>query len=312
MSIVISLFPSLFYKFFPAYLYIVGGYTLKRWFYISQIPIAKILFYVLLPLVIFRAALFSDIKDFLILSSVSFFASLFIAFFAQFFRKFFASLMPKGVLECIFSYFNIAWFGIPMVIPFYGEQGMTIMSAFFVGGIIFGNTIGFFLILNGQRRENPFIALLKLPTFHCIAIAFLLHLFDFREILIHSQFLKLAFDMLLVVTYILGIGFLGMGIASVTYDDIKKHKKELIAILSLRFLVSSIIIGIIGLMGLIFGFLEAIEFKVLLFIPLLPVAANILVLTSAAKIKDNFVTLVLFSSTLLSCVLFIALIALWK
>ena len=65
-------------------------------------------------------------------------------------------------------------------------------------------------------------------------------------------------------------------------------------------------------MGLIFGFLEAIEFKVLLFIPLLPVAANILVLTSAAKIKDNFVTLVLFSSTLLSCVLFIALIALWK
>ncbi len=291
-------------KLFPAYAYIIGGYVSKKCLGLSQAFVAKALFYFLVPLVVFKGALFSSIGPFLFLVALSFGVSLLMVFAAGIFTNWFSSTLSKGALQCIFGYFNIGWFGIPIVQAIYGEQGAAIMTALYIGGMIFGNTVGFLLISSNESDKSvPIYKLLKVPSLYLAVVAFFAHAIGIREYLMNNQLLNMLLNAAASMTSVLGMGLVGMSIANISVKMIEWRK--LGALLGMRLAVATIIVGALAATLSTLGYLQDMELQVFLLIPLLPIAANILVFASAVHNENEFIGLALLASTLLSCLLLI-------
>ncbi|MFC5474058.1 AEC family transporter [Paraherbaspirillum soli] len=298
----------LFSKLLPAYLYVAGGYASRRWLRLSQDLVAKTLFYGCVPIVVFKGALFSEIAPFLLLVALAFGVSSLMAIGASAFTGWFKDTVSKGTLRCAFGYFNIGWFGIPIVQAIYGNSGANVMTALYVGGMLFGNTVGFLLIASEQPGKSSALSkLFKVPAIYMAAGAFLLHWLGLRAPLMNNHALVLALDVATLMTSVLGMGLVGMSVANVAIKTIDWRKLGLL--LGVRVLLAAAIVGSLAFTLNWLGYLQPMELKVFLLMPLLPIAANILVFTSSLRTENEFIGVGLLASTVLSCALLFAWLA---
>lgn len=304
--------PMLIGKLAPAYIYVLAGYLCKRLTALKERVIANCLFYVFIPVTVFRGALSSDAGHFLTLTSLALVTSCILAGLGYCFRHQFAERISSGMLSCLFSYLNIGWFGIPIVQAVYGAEGAAIMTAFYVGGMLFGNTIGYSLATaDDTGLVKGLYQLIKMPSIYAVMLALGLRLFvpgSSQFILEHfSSALKLG----TLLTSLCGMGLVGMSIA---HTHFRKVPWRLLGrLLALRFVC--ILILSCGLQSLLLplGLMTLMDAKIYLLFAALPIAANLLVFSAKgdkARTEYELVGIALFSSTVLSFVLLLAAIAL--
>lgn len=300
----------LLHKFLPVLLYISMGYVGKRWLSLSQAKVGLFLFYVFVPLVVFKGALLSDTGSFVLLIALSFTVSLVTGYFARFFSAWFSDELSEGVLKCTFSYFNIGWFGIPIVFALFGDAGSIIMTGLYVGGMLFGNTIGFLWVTHNPEQIQPaWLKLSKIPALYAMLLGFALHFSPLFDTLAAMSVLRHVLDLSTLATSVLGMGLVGMSVAHVTYNQV--NWRALWTLLVLRIIIALMVVGLFAGVGYYGGWLSPMMVNIVMLMPILPIAANILVFTSRINQENEFVGLVLLLSTLLSCVLMCAAIPLF-
>lgn len=294
--------PTLLSKFLPVFCYIGLGFIGKRWLSLSQAKVGLFLFYVFVPLVVFKGALLSDTGAFLVLIALSFSVSLTTGLLARWTLGMFKDELSEGVLKCTFSYFNIGWFGIPIVYALFGDDGAVIMTGLYVGGMLFGNTIGYLWVTQNPANQQPtWKKLSRIPALYAMLLGFSLHFSPYFEKLSISPILRGLLDFSTLATSVLGMGLVGMSVAHVAYHSVAWRK--LGSLLLLRIVFAFLVVGIIAGAAFSLGLLTPLAFKIMWLMPLLPIAANILVFTSRINQENEFVGLVLLFSTILSCVL---------
>lgn len=294
--------PTLLFKFFPVFCYIGLGFIGKRWLSLSQAKVGLLLFFVFVPLVVFKGALLSDTGAFISLIVLSFSVSLTTGLMARLTRKMFKDELSPGVLQCTFSYFNIGWFGIPIVYALFGDDGAVIMTGLYVGGMLFGNTVGYLWVTQNPQNQQPtWKKLSKIPALYAMLLGFALHFSPFYAQLAGAAVLRGVLDFSTLATSVLGMALVGMSVAHVVYHDVAWRK--LGSLLLLRIVFALVVVSMIASAAFSLGLLSPLAFKIMLLIPLLPIAANILVFTSRINQENEFVGLVLLFSTIVSCVL---------
>lgn len=182
----------------------------------------------------------------------------------------------KPIMKLCFSYYNIGWLGLPISIYFFGEIATPIMIAAYIGGMIYGSTICIYSLnlLSNSNEVSPFKKLFTSMPFLSFLIAILIK-FIFGTINIieaYSQF----YDIAKLCMSILGMGILGIWLEKSPLK--KEYWKEAIIFSINRLIIGFIILAILLSLMYFNNFLSVEDINYLMIIPLLPVAANIVVL----------------------------------
>ncbi|MFZ6726315.1 AEC family transporter [Undibacterium sp. MH2W] len=298
-------------KLVPAYVYVLAGYVVKRQTPLREKLIANCLFYVFIPITVLKGALSSDAGHFFILTGLALITSCSLAVAGYALRRQFADRLAPGMVSCLFSYLNIGWFGIPIVQAVYGAEGAAIMTAFYVGGMLFGNTIGYSLATaDGRSWWSGLSKLTKIPSIYAVVIAAGIRLCipgADQWLLKEGGFVLSAGTLM---TSICGMGLVGMSIAHTQLRHIpwamlgKLLASRFVCILLITMTLQSILVPL--------GIITSLDAKIYLLFAALPIAANLLVFSA----KDNkghaeyaLVGIALFASTVLSFVLLLAAIS---
>jgi malate permease and related proteins len=302
-------FLHLIAKLAPAYGYVIFGYVAKRFGGIPEQRVAKVLFFVLIPLVVFKGALFSSTDRFAILAVLSFLCSIGMAGIGHRMRSRFADVTPGGVLMCLFAYFNIGWFGIPVVYAIWGNAAALVMTALYVGGMLFGNTVGYALIASDAGGARGAVTKLsRVPALYAVVLALLLRQLGCAELLADSGVVSGLLDLATLFTSILGMALVGMSV--VTVDIQRVAWGRLAALLVTRILAAAVLVGSLSVILEALGVLSPLEAKILRLLPCLPIAANMLVFVAKDRGDVRLVGVALLTSTVLSCFLLVGLLAL--
>ncbi|KLN56641.1 AEC family transporter [Variovorax paradoxus] len=286
-------------KIAPALAYVGIGYVAKRYTALKQRSVANFLFYALIPLIVFKGAAFSDISKFAGIAAASFAFGCACAFAAYPLRTIFQGAVRPGMLMCLFSCFNIGWFGIPVVLATLGEEAARVMTALYVGGTLYGNTIGYVL---ASATAPKFLAVLRkllaIPALHGFLLAVALQSFPATLNGISSSSLASSvLGLAAFLTSLCGMGLVGMSIVGV------KAKADLSAVLKLlgfRIALTSVLAALVVVLSQALGVGTNLDRRIFLLLPCLPIAANLLVFVSKAEEESRFVGLALFASTLAS------------
>lgn len=293
-------------KFAPAFSYIGLGWVVKRGFNLSQSGVANLLFYVCVPLMVFKGALLSDSASFMTLVALSVVISAAMAAVGGWAAPLVSGIIDKGVVRCSFSYFNVGWFGMPLAYSLLGEAAGIAMTGLYVGGSLFGNTIGYLMVTSNdanEKRESIARKLLKVPTVHAMLAGFALHYSPLFSMLSTEPVLGGVFAVGTLMTSVLGMGLVGMSVANVSFRAVAW--RPLVSLLCARSVAAAVIVSLALWLMRRWVDLSAVQVTAVQWMLLLPIASNILVFTARAKQNTEFMGLALLFSTMLSCVMFV-------
>jgi malate permease and related proteins len=295
-------------KIFPAYGYVLGGYFIKKITSLQEKTVANFLFFVLIPLTVFKGALLSDIGRFFGLACLAFVTSVVMAMVSRFFRYRYSDYVSFGVLACLFSYFNIGWFGIPIVQAIFGDEGAAVMTALYVGGMFFGNTIGYSLatIKNRSIWESA-KKLAQVPALYAVSIAFFLRIVGWANFFTETSYFINVLIIGTMLTSVCGMALVGMSVAGVKLQEIPW--RAVFELLAARLLLSSIVISTFSLTLYARHLITLMEVKVYILLIALPIAANLLVFVTKDRQVSGFVGTVLLMSTVMSFPLILTLLS---
>lgn len=186
-----------------------------------------------------------------------------------------AYLVRRDVLDAlVFGYLNIGWLGLPIATSLFGATASSIMLAMYVGSLVFGNTVGG-IGLQKSKGSAVLVSFVLSPNIIAVAIGLIL-----RGVGAVSPLVQWGYPVYLPSKFMMSM--LGMGILGMWLVDarIRCHALYGASVVSgARILVGEALMVGVVLLSRAFS-VEAINAHayVLFMIPLLPPAANIIIL----------------------------------
>src|SRR5690606_12404895 len=160
MEVYIELYKSIF----PYLLFIPIGYWLNKKQWVPKAWITKPLIYGFMPVLVINHVLEAEAVKLAILPVLSFSLAAAMILPARWAYK----KMPKAdepfLLESSFSFFNVAFFGIPVVTALFGEEGVTTLICIYIGTALYGNTIGYYQVARSKySKKKALLKIFKIP-----------------------------------------------------------------------------------------------------------------------------------------------------
>jgi len=210
------------------------------------------------------------------------------------------------LLKSSFSYYNVAFFGIPIVTALFGAEGLTTLICVYLGTALYGNTVGFYQIAKSKySTRSAIVKLIKIPFLYIFLLALTLKFTGFET----PEPVVPWVDIFSVVVSAGGMMMVGMNIVKVDFTGI--DKSYFLKILSLRTVSALAIMGLlIGMEYLWIDGLDQQDRQMLLLIPLFPVAANVTVYASFLGSKEEASALMVLLTMGLSLIL-VPFAAMW-
>lgn len=202
----------LLYKLLPLYITVGLGWMAGRYLQASGSHIAGIMLYIVTPSVIFAGVMAAPLSPsvillpFLVFGFCSALALVHLAIAKWWLKDPVANLIPLSV-----GTGNTGYFGIPVALLLFGEQGLSIYIVCMLGTTLFENSVGFYLAARGRFGvRDCLLKVARLPAIYAFALAVTLNLsqIGMPEVLIP------LFDNLRGAYSILGMMIVGMGILS--------------------------------------------------------------------------------------------------
>lgn len=204
-----------------------------------------------------------------------------------------------GLEALIFSYLNIGWLGLPLAIAIFGDTASRIIIAAYIGSSIFGNIAS---VAAMQKQSNwQTMAGKTLTSPPVLALAFGLALRELPIDLANISALQLGYDLAKHLMSIVGMCILGIWLYSsrITTASFKASIPTTV----MRLFFGSIIVSIMVWIGALLEIDIIIQnIPVLFILPLLPPAANIVVLETYYRGTGQSASMIA-SGTLVSLVL---------
>jgi len=294
-----DVFFELYKSLFPYLLFIPLGYWVGKKKWVPKSWITAPLIYVLMPVLVINHVLEAEAVKLAVLPVISFLLAAAMILPAKAAYKYFSKDDNPYLLESSFSFFNVAFFGIPVVTALFGEEGVTTLICIYVGTALYGNTIGYYQVAKSKFSTRDAVSkIFKIPFLYVFLLALALKFFQVEV----PDVVTPVVDVFSVVVSAGGMMMVGMNIIKVNFKGLKV--KYFGKILSLRLISAIVIMGLlIGLESFLVAQLETEDIQMLALIPFFPVAANVTVYASFLHSKEEESALMVFLTVGLSLIL---------
>lgn len=295
----LSLFTTLVVKLIPLYLNVLMGYIAGKKLEANRDTIAKIMFYMINPLIIFNGVLHTHI-DMEILSLpvlTCLMASLICIIFYRFSRRIWSD-SSKNIMAFSAGSGNTGYFGITLAMLIFDTQAQGIYIMALLGITLYENSLGYYISAKGAYPPSQcFAKLLTLPTIYAFLFGLILNIFHVPVPDIYRDFI----GHIKGVYTVMGMMIIGLGLAGITRFtlDIKFVGMTFLA----KFLVWPLLtLLVITLESYYLGFYTAMIHKALILLSIVPLAVNTIVMASLMKGNPEKAATTVLLSTLFALV----------
>ena len=292
-------FKDLYISLLPYLCCIPIGYLISKREWIPKSWIHKPLLFVLLPILVIDHVLDAGFSNLVILAVISFLLAFLMIFPAMLVDKTVDNSGNINILKSGFSYFNVAFFGIPTVKSLFGDDAVTTLICIYVGTALYGNIIGYIQVAKSKfSTKQAIIEVLKVPFIYIIILALILKGFKVET----PEAVKPVVDVMGTVVSVMGMLIIGMNLTNIKFKSLNWGYYS--KVLGIR-AISAILITA-ALMGLEYWLVDGLEKEqrqVMALIPLFPIAANLAVFASFLKSQEKQAALLIVFSMVISMIL---------
>lgn len=292
-------FKDLYISLLPYLCCIPIGYLISKREWIPKSWIHKPLLFVLLPILVIDHVLDAGFSNLVILAIISFLLAFLMIFPAMLVDKTVDNSGNINILKSGFSYFNVAFFGIPTVKSLFGDDAVTTLICIYVGTALYGNIIGYIQVAKSKfSTKQAIIEVLKVPFIYIIILALILKGFKVET----PEAVKPVVDVMGTVVSVMGMLIIGMNLTNIKFKSLNWGYYS--KVLGIR-AISAILITA-ALMGLEYWLVDGLEKEqrqVMALIPLFPIAANLAVFASFLKSQEKQAALLIVFSMVISMIL---------
>lgn len=293
-----TVFMTLVGKILPLYFSILLGFFSTKFFDCSKDTIAKILLYILAPLIVFNATISVEMNSSILFLPFFFFVlSIIIAFTTlPLFYKIFKD-NSANVLSFSVATGNTGNLGIPVAILFLSADMVNVFIFTVLASILYQNSVGYYITAKSNFTiAQSLLKVIKLPVLHAFILGVILNLLGFKipDIFAdYTNYLKGSYA-------ILGMMLLGMGMENLKTSGGFDLKFIGIA-LFVKFIVWPVLVlFFIYLDSSFFHFLNKELYLVMFIFSIVPLAGNTVTIATILNVKPEKMSLAVFISTLIS------------
>lgn len=291
------IFFVLFLKILPLYGLILLSFILGKNLRINKEIIAKILIYVIIPLVVFTGVVNAKLSVGNVALPITFFiVATLISFFALWVARFFWHDSTKNLMAFASGTGNTGYFGIPVAVALFSNDMLSLAVLATLGIILFENSIGFYHISRGRYSVKQSLdKLIKLPSIWAFVLATVINVSG-----VHFGGSFINFTTIVKNIYVvLGMSMIGLSLAAV--KSYRLDVKFLALAYLNKFVVWPLIIFlIIALDKSVMHIFSADNYKIMILMSLVPLAANSVVYATELKAHPEKAAMAVFWSTIIA------------
>jgi predicted permease len=275
-----ALFSTFALKVLPLYLNILLGYIAGKLLKANRETIARIMLFIVNPLVIFNGVVHTHLDaSVLILPVFTFTIS---SCLCLWFYKISCRIWNDSTCNLVaFSAGsgNTGYFGIPLALLLFNNQAEGLYIMALLGVTFYENTLGYYIFVRHTHSAMECLyQLIKLPALYAFLAGLVVNVMDIPDLEVFSDFIGHVKG-----TYtVLGMMIIGMGLSSLTSFKID-FKFIGMTFLAKFVLWPLIIITLINVDIYFFGFFNEIIYNALMLISIVPLAANMVILATLQK-----------------------------
>ncbi|WP_419678276.1 AEC family transporter [Aliarcobacter lanthieri] len=293
-----SIFFTLLGKIIPLYISIILGFLSTYILKCDKETVAKILLYLLSPLIIFNAALnvnlsasilFLPIFFFLFSSILSF---LLLAYFKRVYSDNTANLLAFST-----STGNTGNIGIPLAILFLEPSMVDVFIFTVLASLLYQNSVGYYITAKGNfSAKQSLLKMLKLPVLYAFILGIICNLLDIKlpEVFEnYNDYLKGAYT-------VFGMMIVGMGLEHIRTNGSFDIKFISYAMFIKFILWPAVVLAFIFIDKTFIHFLNDGLYTVMFLFSIVPLAGNTVTVATLLNVKPQMMSIALFISTVIS------------
>lgn len=305
-----AVFLSLFTRLIPLLTLVVFGFIAGRYLKVHRESIAKLLIYLVAPVVFFSSVSQIELRPEYLFVPVMFYG-LGCAICWLYLRIGGKVFGEAGALKNLAAFSmgtaNTGYFGLPVAMMLFGPDIAGVAILFFVGSTIFENSYGFYVLARGQYTPwEALQRLTKLPGIYALAAGVALNP-------LHLKFTGVWADMagFFRGTYsVLGMMMVGLGVAEVR--EWKIDGKLIATLFSGKFLVwPAVVIALVSIDAAHFRFYDARSHQLMILLSACPLAANTVAFSILLKTEPEKAAVAVLLSTLFALAFIPAVVSLF-
>lgn len=293
-----TIFLTLLGKILPLYFSILLGLFSTLFLSCDKNTIAKILLFILAPLIVFNATISVKLDASVLFLPLFFFLlSSTLAFILLFVFKRIYSDNTANLLAFSTSTGNTGNIGIPLAILFLEPHLVDVFIFTVLASILYQNSVGYYITAKGHFTAKESIKkVLKLPVLYAFVLGIIFNISGFK---IPDIFLNYA-DYLKGTYAILGMMLLGMGMEKMRSNNSFDLKFISYAIIIKFFLWPMIVLAFIFVDKNYIHFLNEGFYMIMFLFSIVPLAGNTVTVATILNVKPEKMSLAVFITTMIS------------
>lgn len=293
-----TIFLTLLGKILPLYFSILLGLFSTLFLSCDKNTIAKILLFILAPLIVFNATISVKLDASVLFLPIFFFlVSSTLAFILLFVFKRIYSDNTANLLAFSTSTGNTGNIGIPLAILFLEPHLVDVFIFTVLASILYQNSVGYYITAKGHFTAKESIKkVLKLPVLYAFLLGIIFNISGFK---IPDIFLNYA-DYLKGTYAILGMMLLGMGMEKMRSNNSFDLKFISYAIIIKFFLWPMIVLAFIFVDKNYIHFLNEGFYMIMFLFSIVPLAGNTVTVATILNVKPEKMSLAVFITTMIS------------
>lgn len=275
-----ELFINLLSKLIPLYIFILLGFIAGRFLKINKENIAKLLIYIIAPIIVFHGVVTTKLNLAVLSLPVIFFCLCsFICLASYIFARNLWKDETKNILAFAAGSGNAGYFGLPVAVTILGDKVLGLVAIIILAFILYENTVGFFITARGKHTPKESLKrIITLPAIYAFSLGIILNLSGAAFGPVYYNTVNYFRNVYIV----LGMMLVGLGIG-----DVKEYKfdfKFISTIFAGKFIVWPLLMFlVIYLDSVLFRFYNNDIHKVMMLLSVMPIAANTVAFATILK-----------------------------
>ncbi len=292
-----EVFLDLLGKLAPLYCLVFVGYIAGKYFRISSTLIAKVLVYVLIPVVTFTGVASIKISLGVISIPILFFLLCWLVSVITYYAAgFFWQGSTRTIVGFAAGSGNTGYIGLPVAIALLGQNVVGIVTLALLGTTLYMNSVGLFRLARGHYTvRDSLVKILKLPVLYAVLLGLLVSKLG---IILGESYHSVVSGFTLAYV-ILGMALIGLALAK-----IRKYSFDFkfisLALLAKFLLWPALVLALIVIDSHTFELYDPSLHKVLILMAIVPMAANIVTYATLFKVQAEKAAAAVFITTLFS------------
>lgn len=288
------------------------GVILIAWAVGGRLPWAAKLFstilvFGLIPLLVIDKVLAAETRQLMVIPPLMFAVAALMSIPAHRLAQRLGKDFDPKLLSASFSFFNVAFFGVPVSQALFGEVGASTVICAYIGSALYGDTIGYFLIARtkeGARKAAT--KALRVPIVYVVIGAIIAKLAGVTMPEAAKPVLSIAGTLVSV----LGMAVIGLNLAETGRDDWRP--KLMTRILAVRQASGLILLGTaLALEAALVGILTPRDRVIVGLVALFPIASNVTLFATLLDTNRKAAAVLVALSSVVSLMLVLLVVGLF-